>query len=187
MRTRGGRWPQNKSLMPPENLQGKRLNIGLEEVTTNSKALVWDRKPGVCSLWNNCPLPLWFLFWGRISSTFLLVQNTEHAPSRTQLRVMGKVIFSLSHLHPHPLHESLTVYSSSLRTLKALKRTILILFPSLVGFPQAVFFILLSLGDLTTSHGSPCWWLLEMTSSPNPLRPAALWHHLWNLASHLCL
>lgn len=67
------------------------------------------------------------------------MQNTGHVSSRRQVRAMGKVICLLSHLSP--LQDKYNyAYSRFLRTVKAFKSNILILFPDFGGFPSGVIF-----------------------------------------------
>lgn len=71
-------------------------------------------------------------------STFSLVRNKEYGPSRTRLRVMGRVIFFLSHSFPLSGKHNY-VYSCSLGTMKTFKRNMLI-FPDFGEFPSGVIF-----------------------------------------------
>lgn len=77
-------------------------------------------------------------FGKRFFSTFSLVQNKEHGLSRTQLRVMRRIIFFLSHFFP-PSGKHNYVYSCSLGTMKTFKRNMLI-FPDFGEFLSGVIF-----------------------------------------------
>lgn len=151
----------------------------------NPKALVWGRKCGVCPLWSNCFLPLWFFLrkffflhshWCKTKNMVLLGHNWGW---------WGEL--SSSFLTLFPFQESITMFIPVLLEQWRLSKETCSSFLILVSFLQALFLILLFLSDLTNSQGSPCWWLLKVTSSSNLLHPAALWRRLWKWASYLCL
>lgn len=110
----------------------------------NSEAPVWG---------DNAALSPSESFLGKDFPTFSLVQNTDHASSRTQSRLMGKVIYLLSHLSPYRISMTLLipVFSEQGRLLKS---KLLIIFPDSSGFPSGAILDPFMLSDLTTSHGS---------------------------------
>lgn len=118
----------------------------------NSKALVWGGKWGVCSLWNHCP-HLFHSFLGKDFLYILTGAKHSHVPCRMQLKKMGKVTLLLSHLFPP--QESTTLFIPVLS--EQWRLLIFLLFPSLLGFPQALFLIL---------------FFPSMTSAPHMALPA---------------
>lgn len=117
--------------------------------------------------------------WCNSDNSFLPGHNWEE---------MGKVICLLSHLFPKPFRICETLLVPVLLEQWRLSKEAFSSFLILVGFPQASAFdpsFLQWLHHLTWL--SSCWWLLKMTSSSNFFIWLPMWHHLWNLASHLFL